>query len=332
VKQANYRYRIYGLTVECPLVLDAPFSPHRPTDVYFIPATAQEFEHAHRPTRPRRNDWFRWYTLEEGSTFVCWTSVCEFLISPDGRVIRYHALERGTPDSLTNYLLTQVLSFSLLTFGIEALHGSVVTIGEGGVAFVGPSGRGKSTLSAALLARGCPVVTDDLLVLDKQRDRWLAQVGIPRMKLFPSIARHVLGRTDPQPRMNFATSKLVVALSGKQAAPRAVAVRSIYVLDDPRLTRKSTVEIEDLSGARAFLEIVRASFNLMVRDRNRLERQFTNAQRIAASVPVRRLRYPRTLSALPDVCDAVLTDLRRREPVLPDPAANHRAAPARRSY
>jgi hypothetical protein len=44
-------------------------------------------------------------------------------------------------------------------------------------------------------------------------------------------------------------------------------------------------------------------------DRARLARQFAFASRLAATVPVTRLSYPRSLSLLPAVCEAVLADL-----------------------
>jgi hypothetical protein len=312
VKPVNHRYNIYGLTIECPIALGAPrLRRHHPADVTLIPTTAQQFDRAGLPERDRRTDWFCWSRAADGSTYVCWANLCEFLISRDGRVIRYHALDRATIESLSVYLLTQVLSFSLLSFGIEALHGSVVEVGNTAAAFVGACGRGKSTLSAALVARGFPLVTDDLVVLRQSQGRWLVSTGPRRLKLFPKVARRVLGTHEETPRMNHATTKLVIPLDDQCAARQAVPIGAIYVLDDPRPAgnRRPRIDIESLTGAQSFLEIVRASFNVMVLDRPRLERQFANARRIAASVPVKRLRFPRRFEALPEVCDAVIDDL-----------------------
>jgi len=89
----------------------------------------------------------------------------------------------------------------------------------------------------------------------------------------------------------------------------------IYVLGDPDAARRSSrVSIEPLPGGRAFLEIVRATFNLIAIDRDRLAGQYAFARQLAGDVPVRRLLYPRKLSALPEVCDAVLSDLARSRP------------------
>ena len=311
MKPVNSRYDIYGLAVECPMTLAAPRSHSRgAADIRLVPVTTRQFDRVRLPGRHPQTDWFRWSRLADGRTYVRWTDLCEFLISRDGRLIQYHPFERAPIESLSVYLLTQVLSFSLLALGIEALHGSVVQIGDSAAAFVGACGRGKSTLAAAMLARGCPLVTDDLVVLRECRGRWLVNTGPRRIKLFPKTARRVLGKQGQAPRMNHATTKLVIPLEDLQASRATVPVGAIYVLDSTSDGHgRSDVKIEDLSGARSFLEIVRASFNLMVTDRARLEQQFANARRIAAGVPVRRLGFPRRLELLPEVCDAVMKNM-----------------------
>jgi hypothetical protein len=233
------------------------------------------------------------------------------LISGNGRRIVYRPLKNGTPESFHVYLLGQVLSFSLLAIGAEALHGTVVTVDDAAVALLGNCGRGKSTLAAALLARGFPILTDDLIVPDQQDDGWSVHPGIPRLKLFPSMARRVLGRDGGTP-MNDSTSKLVLPLGASETARSPVSLKALYVLSDPRESKvrtTSVVHIEHLSGQAAFLEVIKAAFNLIVLDRPRLANQFAFATRLTASVPVRRLHYPRRVSILPAVCDALLADL-----------------------
>jgi hypothetical protein len=56
------------------------------------------------------------------------------------------------------------------------------------------------------------------------------------------------------------------------------------------------------------VEVIRSAFNLIQVDRTRLENQFATATRLANEVPVRRLAYPRRLSSLNAVCEAVVAD------------------------
>jgi hypothetical protein len=57
--------------------------------------------------------------------------------------------------------------------------------------------------------------------------------------------------------------------------------------------------------------LLRHTFNSHVVDTDRLQRQFALATGIAAVVPVKLLSYPRDLSLLASVRDAVVADLAR---------------------
>jgi hypothetical protein len=206
------------------------------------------------------------------------------------------------------YLLGQVLSFSLVRFGREPLHGTVVQIGDASVALVGDCGHGKSTLGAALLARGGRIVTDDLVSLVSRRGRWRVHPGIPRIKLFPTVARRLLGRDVGGTPMNGITPKLVIPLTARQTVRGLAPLSAVYVLSAPQ-ARTREVTVEHLSGRDAFLEVIRGAFNLLVVDRERLANQFGFATRLATTLPIRRVQYPRTFTALNAVCDALIADL-----------------------
>lgn len=259
----------------------------------------------------RAGMWFWCGRLPDGSTYLRWAGLFEFLVSRDARQILYRALERATPESFNVYLLGQVLSFSLLAFGIEPLHGTVVSVNGEAIAFVGDCGYGKSTLAAAFLDHGFRIVTDDVIALVETRSGWTVQPGLPRIKLFPSIARRAFGADHGGTPMNQGTSKLVVRLADEHALDRPARLKAIYVLSDPRSRRTDGARprIDRLAGTEAFLEVIRASFNLLVYERARLANQFAFATRLVRTVPVNRLTYPRRLSQLAAVRDAVLADL-----------------------
>ena len=307
-------YRLYGLAVRSRLVLPCPRArASTPPDVELDGASEAQVAVARAQIGAERGGrrWFQCASLADGATYLRWAGLFEFLISPDGRRILYLAGKRATPESLNVYLLGQVLSFSLLAFGVESLHGTVVGVDGGAVAFLGDCGYGKSTLGAALLARGFPVLTDDLVALEEDKAGWTVHPGIPRLKLFPSLAQKLLGERVRGTPMNRGTSKLVLPLTRGQSARRLLPLKAIYVLSDPRQRERrglARVQIERLSGGEAFLEVIRAAFNLLVLERNRLANQFTFASRLVGRVPMRRLTYPRDLSLLPTVCDTVLAD------------------------
>lgn len=305
-------YQLYGLAIQSPLPLPCARSgSHFRPDVRLKAGNEKRFARLLAEIGPPQ-DWFRCRRLPDGTTYVQWTGLFDFLISSDGRTIEYRQQEQVTVDSFSVYLLGQILSFSLLARGVESLHGTVVLVDGEAVAFLGDCGYGKSTLGAAMLARRFPVLTDDLVVLEERDGAWTVHPGMPRIKLFPAVARALLGSDAGGTPMNPGTSKLVFRLGAEQAARRPVPLKALYVLSEPSApgTRgPAGVRIEALSGRDAFLEVIRAAFNLLVLDPRRMANQFAFATRLAGSVPLRRLTYPRRLSALPAVCDALLADL-----------------------
>ncbi len=61
--------------------------------------------------------------------------------------------------------LGMVLALWLLGRGVPVLHAAAVTVKGDAAAFVGEKGQGKTTLAAAMVARGHPFLADDLLAL-----------------------------------------------------------------------------------------------------------------------------------------------------------------------
>ncbi len=306
-------YRLYGLAVGSGLELQCPRArAPGPVDVRFASGAPRAFDALRRRHPPAPREWFRHRRLPDGSTYLRWEDLFEFVVSADGHRIRYHRLKRATAESFCTYLLGQVLSFSLLAFGVEPLHGTVVVINGEAIAFLGDCGYGKSTLGAAFLRLGYPILTDDLMALEPMASGYAVHPGMPRLKLFPSVSRRVLGVEQGGTPLNRRTSKQILPLAGKQVCRRRVPLRALYVLSAPSPAFRrpaAPIEVERLSGRDAFLEVIRNTFNTIVADRDRLANQFAFASRLVAAVPVKRLRYQRRLTVLPAVCEAVLADL-----------------------
>jgi len=308
VFESARRYRLYGLTLASHIELPCRRAGQRArVDVCLVEGTPAEFARARARAGRLPRDWFHCRRLPDGAVYLRWRGNFEFLVSADGRHIRYHRNTRATLESLTVYLLAQVLSFPLLARGSDPLHGTSVAVGHEAVAFVGDCGYGKSTLGAAMLARGCPIVADDLVSLQRRGARWLVHPGIPRLKLEPRVAAQLVGSPVRGERMIRGAAKRVIPLAASQSVASARPLKAIYVLAAPR--RRGPISVEPLSPRDGCLEIIRAAFNLVVHDRGRYANQFRVASHLAGAVPVRRLAYPRAIGCLPAICDAVLADL-----------------------
>jgi hypothetical protein len=259
---------------------------------------------------PGKRDWFQYARFLDGSTYLRWSGLFEFLVSADGRRIACRELNGGSQESFQTYLLGQVLSFALLKHGVEPLHATTVVIDREAVAFLGDCGYGKSSLGAAFIQAGHRLLTDDLLVLKEKGRGYVACPGPPRIKLFPEVARALLERQFKATPMNNLTPKLIVSLNCRQSYRSEVPLKAIYVLTPPsKNSCGGGISIRRLSPRRAFIVLLKNTFNIAVIEPDRLKRQFILATRLAAKVPVKSLSYPRILARLPAVREAVRLDL-----------------------
>jgi hypothetical protein len=307
-------YLLYGLLLRSVLPLPGPeFAGLGTARVELFRGSTSLFSRARRQaqTTQQKGEWFRHVRLSDGADYIEWSGLFEFLVSADGRRIACLALNGVSSESFQTYLVGQVLSFALLKHGIEPFHSTSVVINGEAVAFLGDSGYGKSSLGAAFLQVGYPLLTDDLLVLKEEGDRFVVYPGPPRIKLFPDIARNLLGERANGTPMNNQTPKLVIPLDQNEAVPPegALPLKAIYVLKPPANTRGPRITIRALSARRAFVELTKNTFNAVVVAPERLKRQFGLASRLAVRVPVKSLSFPRAVARLPAVRQAVLSDL-----------------------
>lgn len=311
-------YHVYGLRLWSHMPLACPQGTRSGLgDAELVTAPASLFlrvAHQHLQ-QPDPDDWFHHTALDDGSTYLRWSRLCEFLISPDGRRIAYHTLNGVSQEVFQAYLVTQALSFALLSQGIEPLHATVAVVNDGAVAFLGNCGHGKSSLGAAFLQTGHALLTDDLLVVSERGHglrRFVAHPGPPRIKLFPEIAHALLDRERSGVPMNPETMKLIIPLTPHETCETPVPLKAIYVLRPPAPRRPfKRITIRPLSPRRACLELIANTFNLVITERARLSRQFDWAARLASAIPVKSLSYPRDLKQVGNVVAAIHTDLTR---------------------
>ena len=311
-----YVYYVYGISLYSEIPLPLPnWGRGELAQIALRVEPASYFANAVQdvPLEQPEGSWFKVGRLADGSSYVRWETVGEFLVSPDGLQVRCRQFDLASTESFQVYLLGQALSFALVNRGFEPIHATVVVVNGEAVVFLGDSGFGKSTLAASFVSAGYPVLTDDLLILQPGTDRVLAYPGPARIKLFPKAARQFLGDAASGIRMNPDTEKLILPLDRKQVYPAPVPVKAIYALAPPReVFRKQSIRIETLSPRESFLELVKNTFNRRIVDSGRLTRQLQEMSRLVDHLPVQRLSIPRDLDRLPLFREAIIEALNAR--------------------
>jgi hypothetical protein len=234
----------------------------------------------------------------------------DFRISPSANEVVCTRVEAGTSsETVRHLLLNQVFPLVLSRLGRQALHATAVVTPSGVCAFAGPTGSGKSTLAASFFMAGYPVFGDDCLALSSD-DRIMATPAYPGVRLWGDAAAYLLG--EPQivvPVAQYTPKRRALGDEIARNFPNdPLPLIRVYrpIKDDKGATCPS---VESLSPREAFMEVVSVIFLLDVDDRATLSRHFCVVRRIVAEVPVKRLRMPNDLSALPAVRRAVLADL-----------------------
>lgn len=261
---------------------------------------------------PDPENWCERLTLPDGSEYLRWPHLFEFLVSSDGRRIAYNPLSKLSMLAFETYLLGMVLSYALLKLGYEVLHATAVVVDGEALALLGPSGHGKSTLAAAFLNAGYPVLTDDLLVVMETRDRILIPPGIPRIKLFRETAAQLLPFPFDGAPMNPLTDKLVIPLNDQYVWKTPAPLRAVYGLPDPWAAHpESGIRIRQMPAKAAFIKLLAGAFNTSVSDPERLKRHFEGTSRFLKKIAVRGLSFQREINNVGAVRDAIIADFRR---------------------
>ena len=309
-------YFSYGIYFKSPWLLPLQVSfPPGPVDVEFEEVGPAFFEQLPLAldTVSEVESWFRHSHLLDGSHYLCWNGFFEFLVSADGVRIFGRMLPLASLEYLQTYVMGQVISVALVRQGIEPLHSTVVVVDGEAVAFLGNSGFGKSTLAAAFIHSGYRVLTDDLLVIKKRNHEFLAQPGPARLKLFPEAAQALLASRACVFAMNPYTQKLVFCLVPDLVVSTPTPVNSCYILEAPgTVAQGEGVVVRKLSFGEACMGLVRNSYNTIISEPDRHTRQFKFVAELAANLSLMSLTYPRELSKISDVVDAVVRDVRER--------------------
>jgi hypothetical protein len=125
------------------------------------------------------------FVVEERNVTVYMPEAALFRIE-DGNKITVSPAEGADEDLIRLYVLGTCIGAVLLQRGIYPLHGSAIAINGKAYAFVGHSGAGKSTLASALINRGYPLLSDDVIAVSPSSSKQAPLVipAYPQQKLW----------------------------------------------------------------------------------------------------------------------------------------------------
>jgi len=215
------------------------------------------------------------------------------------------------PEATIRHLhLNQVVPLALSRQGRLVFHASAVEIDGGAVAFVGASGRGKSTLAAGFAIDGFRFLTEDGLIVDAAAGGYVVLPSHPSIRLWDdSEAALIAPGTPMAPAVHFTSKARFLAGDSLRFCAEPRQLRCVCFLGDGSASR---VEIRPLSAAQAMVEWVRHSFLLDVDEKPRLASLFDQVASLAA-LPIHcALDYPRNYEGFARVREAIVEHERGR--------------------
>jgi hypothetical protein len=173
--------------------------------------------------------------------------------------------------------------------GLLPIHASAVAVGGRVIAFTGPAGAGKSTLTAALGGHGLPMFCDDTLVLDlTDLNRVICLPGHKRLKLCPDAV--ALTGAQPQEKVSRTVEKVYARPTGGDVSHPLPLALLVFLEEGP------SPLIEQISGAERLARMqddhLTAHLFAAARQFDRAN-QFMHFARLAQQIAMARFVRPR---------------------------------------
>jgi hypothetical protein len=225
------------------------------------------------------------------------------------------AVARGLATSTLRHLvIDQLVPHLLRADGEVVLHASAVALDGAALAFLGPSGSGKSSLAGGFVRAGAELLADDFLVVREQEGCYTTTAAYPGLRLWPDSAAHLAG--DP------GLLAEVADYNDKQrwaVAPRApgtsVPLAALLVLGDaPQDDADPVCQLGVVHGGDAFTLLYGQAFRAARSGRAGQEAELDWFVRLARRVPVVLVEHRRAYDVLPEVVAEIRAALGRLPP------------------
>lgn len=295
------RQRLYGLVVESELDLhqNRPAAPGDAPDVRIRWGEPRTRRAQGRPVAGEllldsgsRRYGYVIVERPDGTHLLRFFGACDAVISPDLADVTVHPVVGADPGIAVVLATGAVLAYLLVRRGHVVLHGSAVAVDGGAVAFVAPSGGGKSTMATLLCADGAGLVTDDVLRVDLDGPHApvpSVRAGATGLRLRKGADTLVgLFAGGGPGRHVSADQRQVLTPAGD--VPDALPLRAVVVpVPEPGL---DALEIDRVDPKQAVFDLLGFPRLLGWQDRAYLSRHLGEVAALVARVPVLRARVP----------------------------------------
>jgi hypothetical protein len=253
-------------------------------------------------------------SIADGAYFILvYGDGVRFAVDRSGREVWMDWPGTSSLDDAATYLMGPVMGYVLRRRGIVSLHASAVRVDDHAIVLVGEGGIGKSTTAAVFARLGFGVLSEDVVALDDQKNRFLVRPGYPRINLWPDSVRALFGSEEALPRITPTWEKRFLALDqvDYRFEVNPLPLGAIYVLAS-RDSVAQAVSFEAMNASSGLMTLVANTYVNYLLDAEMRRQEFDVLGRMVATVPVRTVRAPDDPARLREFCAAVAADARRQ--------------------
>lgn len=321
-------YSAYGLSIGCdfplPELMPLEAVPNPDVRVRLADSCGESLEPLESLECARANPVQAFCRLRRNLAEIAWPDVGRFHLEM-GRDVRIEPAPEVPETTLRAHFEGPVLSMLLYQRGFLVLHASAAALFDlsdewGAVGFLGYSGDGKSTMAAALHARGHRMVSDDIVAvplpgaaapLDSRFHLYssapaqrfpLVFPAYPQLRLWPQSVR-ALGEDASVLPLLYPHQERRVRRVAQGFETAGVPLRALFVLEE-----SENLTLRRFTPAQAIVQLVQHSYCLNLGDPREAAAQFGKCGALAQTLPVFGLQRPKDLSRLAEVAAFIETN------------------------
>jgi len=260
----------------------------------------------HEWTFPDGEPWTRFYRTASGY-LLRFPKLADFEIAGSDLAVHCHPAPETSADTCEHLYLNQVLLLVLSKRGKLVFHASAVEVAGVAIAFLGETGRGKSTLAASFATGGCRFLTDDGLVVEADGKGFAALPSHPSIRLWEDSQRALVASGAANaPSVQYTNKVRFLAGNGIAFCPQPRPLQRAYFLGEGRTNK---IGFSRMPAAEAMMAWVGNSFLLDPKERALLASHFQQVAGLVNGVRCYWLDYPRRFEELPSVRQAIVEHL-----------------------
>lgn len=294
-----YQYVLCGLKVESdiafPELIPWDRIPDRPFDIEFrlgpvedqwgVDAKGVKF-HANGPDR------ITFHVAQAGRILI-----------ENGRRVVFDAFPGVDEDIVRMASIGTTQAMLWYQRGYLPLHASALLVDDRAVAVGARTHSGKSVLAAALTKRGCPLVADDMMVVDWSGKPPMVLPGYQKLRLWKDACEQLGLLDDAIANAYYIPGKFVLE-TARAPANHPVPLTDLFVLSSERKDSLSAEVLRPVEG----LQYLLAATHMLdaARAMGRQQQIFTAINAIVANVRIWRTTAPDGLDKALSAADSIL--------------------------